>query len=177
MRKLFEEINLESPRAAVMVVASEIDLLLVEILELFFVPPSKVSLKYGKSIFATDQFGITFSTRIEIAFRAGLIPEWCQSDTHVIRRIRNEFAHKGSGYSFASSPVRELLSLLTVPVKLKDNNPSTLSEELLNNPKDVFILGAICVYAELLCIRENLISGSYKAIRLSSRRLTFKNNK
>lgn len=103
-----EELQRESDRAAVILATAEIDQALRELLEAFFLPPSATSKKYGFTLFSPDAVAGTLSARIELAYRSGLIPNWCQYEAHVIRKIRNEFAHRTAGYSFAQSPAATL---------------------------------------------------------------------
>jgi uncharacterized protein (TIGR03067 family) len=100
------EVEAESERAAVTLAVAEIDQALRDLLESFVLPPSAASKKYGLTLFGQDEPAGTLSARIELAYRLGLIPAWCQRDAHVLRRVRNEFAHKTLGYTFASSPPR-----------------------------------------------------------------------
>ena len=49
----------------------------------------------------------TFSARIDLAYLLGLIGPKGRRDLHLIRRIRNDFAHVATVVSFLESPVRE----------------------------------------------------------------------
>ncbi len=60
----------------------------------------------------------TFSSRIEIAYVLGLIGPEVRRDLHMIRRIRNEFAHCAQGITFEHGPIasrcRELCYARTI---------------------------------------------------------------
>jgi len=47
----------------------------------------------------------TFSSRIDFAYLLGLIPKNAQRDLHLMRKIRNEFAHVASSLNFESESV------------------------------------------------------------------------
>ncbi len=48
-----------------------------------------------------------FSAKINLAFRLGLISDKYASDLHIIRKIRNEFAHNIHGCDFEHSSVKQ----------------------------------------------------------------------
>ena len=81
------EVEAESDRSAVILMAvAEIDQALRDLLDSFVLPPSAASKKYGFTLFGQDELAGTLSARIELAYRLGLIPAWCQRETHVLRR-------------------------------------------------------------------------------------------
>src|SRR5437899_2802276 len=90
---VLEAVGCENPRAAAIVLGAELDWALRDVLESYFLPANSVSQKYGLSLFGPDEAAGSFSARIELAYRAGLIPDWCQRELHLIRKVRNEFAH------------------------------------------------------------------------------------
>ena len=54
----------------------------------------------------------TFSARIDVAFASGLLNSVLRRELHLIRKIRNHFAHHPLETSFDSSPVKDLCSHL-----------------------------------------------------------------
>ncbi|HEV7281994.1 MAG TPA: DUF4145 domain-containing protein [Pirellulaceae bacterium] len=49
----------------------------------------------------------SFSARIDFAYALGLLPPKMHADLHLIRRIRNEFAHTMAPITFETSPNKE----------------------------------------------------------------------
>ena len=99
----------ESDRAAVILGAAKLDVQLSEILTFVLVPSptGRDELLDGDSPLST------FSAKINLAYRLGLIDAKLARSLHLIRKIRNSFAHETSTKSFASGAhcdrVRELL--------------------------------------------------------------------
>ena len=155
----------ESPKAAVIVLTAELDLALRDILEEYFLPQNSISRKYGASLFGPDEPAGTFSARIELAFRLGLIPEWCQEELHIIRRIRNEISHGVVELSFKDSPIREFISQLKVPGKLKEKHRQTLIDEnwkrFWEDAKQIIIFSGSVVLAELQVTYLRVRDGIY----------------
>ncbi|WOD28742.1 hypothetical protein RYH70_01500 [Alloalcanivorax xenomutans] len=106
-----EEFKNESDRAAVILGASQLDILLYQMLEGHLLPnPSgKDELLDGDSPLAT------FSSRINICYRLGLIDAEFARALHLVRKIRNSFAHEVSGVSLSSGPHRDRIKELVAP--------------------------------------------------------------
>jgi hypothetical protein len=160
---VLKAIAAESPRAAVIVLGAELDLALQDALEVFFLPRSSISTKYGFSLFGPDEAAGSFSARIELAYRSGLIPDWCQAELHLIRRIRNEFAHQPAGFAFTDSPVRELIGQLKFP------NEIELSSD---DPKEELLFSGTLLLGELHVLYLNLHDANYERIRHCTRTYT-----
>ena len=105
-----EEFAGESDRAAVILGAAKLDLLLQQILEAFLLPsPSgRDELLEGDSPLAT------FSARINVCYRLGIITANFARCLHLIRRIRNSFAHESTGVSLDSGAHADRVRELTV---------------------------------------------------------------
>lgn len=54
----------------------------------------------------------TFSAKIDLAYRIGLISLNERSSFHIIRKIRNEFAHSSEEISFESNVIKDYISEL-----------------------------------------------------------------
>ena len=104
-----EEFAAESDRAAVILGAAKLDLLLLQTLKAYLLPCStgRDELLDGDSPLST------FSARINACYRIGLITAEFAKCLHLVRRIRNSFAHESSGVSLDSGAhadrVRELI--------------------------------------------------------------------
>lgn len=97
---LFEQ---ESDRACVILTVSIIDELLTSALKIKLVPnhSSRDTLFDG----ANAPFS-TFSAKIDLSHRIGLLSTQLCRDIHLIRKIRNEFAHNIEGCNFDDSRVK-----------------------------------------------------------------------
>lgn len=86
---LFQSISAESPRGMVLVVAAELDRLLGEAIGLRLVRGK------GLDELNDDSKGplSTFSARINLAHALNIIEEQERRDLHLIRKVRNDFAH------------------------------------------------------------------------------------
>ena len=107
--KFAEEFATESDRAAVILGAAKLDLLLQQILEAHLLPsPSgRDELLEGDSPLAT------FSARINACYRLGLITAGFSKALHLIRRIRNSFAHESTGVSLDAGAHADRVKELT----------------------------------------------------------------
>lgn len=105
-----DEFEKETDRAAVILCASMIENSLEELLRAKLVPSSTAQDPLFDGPIAPAS---TFSSKIEFSLRLGLISDQFARDLHIIRRIRNDFAHNVSGCSFdesaTSSRVLELM--------------------------------------------------------------------
>ena len=104
-----EEYNKESDRASVILAATILDEALHVLLKTYLVPiPSDTdNLFYGPVAPLS-----AFSSRIDFAYRVGLISRRLCRDLHIIRKIRNDFAHNITGCNFENSTVRNRISEL-----------------------------------------------------------------
>lgn len=128
---LAEEFKGNSDRAAAIVGASYLDELLREILLSYLVEDCS---KNDKELFSGNGPLSTFSSRINLSFRFGIISENEKKMLHGIRGIRNEFAHKLSGASFMDESIRQRSLNLSVPREMLMPNlipiPRTIDEEV-----------------------------------------------
>jgi DNA-binding MltR family transcriptional regulator len=101
--KLEQEFEKESDRAAVILAASFLDDLLRSALigRLTSNHSTKDSLFDGANAPLSS-----FSSRIDMAFRLGIISDKFARDLHIIRRLRNDFAHNVTGCTFDNPPVK-----------------------------------------------------------------------
>jgi hypothetical protein len=100
---LNDEFEKESDRAAVILVASLIDDCLTGLLKSYLVPIAQSQDSMFDSATAPMS---TFSAKIDISHRIGLISAKLCRDLHLIRKIRNSFAHDIYGCSFDNGSVR-----------------------------------------------------------------------
>lgn len=97
-------IRKESTRAKVVLAACYMDELLHQLLALVLKPSDK---KKDLLLDGPQAPLGTYSAKIELAYRLGLIPEDTRKSLHLVRKIRNEFAHNLDNCSFDSTAIRD----------------------------------------------------------------------
>lgn len=109
-RAFVNDLRGESDRAAVILGAAKLDLLLFQLLGRVLKP----STGRTDDLLEGDSPLGTFSARAMIAYRLGLISDEVYRAINLIRRIRNSFAHELSGVSLSSGShcdrVKELIA-------------------------------------------------------------------
>jgi len=142
---LIDQFSKESDRAAVILVASIIDENLGTLLKSYLVPNPSSS----DSLFDSATSPLSnFSSKIDLCFRIGIISGKLTRDLHIIRKIRNSFAHDIYGCSFENGSVRSRIRELENSVSNKWINQMSevkRSDDLLEGTrgKFIFITGAI----------------------------------
>jgi DNA-binding MltR family transcriptional regulator len=121
MKNSFQHIDLlknefkgASDRAIAIVAGAFLDEILTDLLRDFFVPDATSD----KKIFDGTGFLSTFSSKIEMAFRLGLISNKEHKILHTIRSIRNEFAHELSELSFSTQSIRARCKNIETPIEM-----------------------------------------------------------
>ncbi|MFC1884765.1 hypothetical protein ACFL2O_08335 [Thermodesulfobacteriota bacterium] len=107
-----KEFSDESDRAAVVLGAAKLDQLLYQILQrkLLPAPSSRDELLDGESALGT------FSARINVCYRLCLIDAYYTRALHMIRKIRNAFAHEIDGCSLQAGSHRDRIRDLEAPL-------------------------------------------------------------
>jgi hypothetical protein len=118
--RLRDELAKESDRAAVILGATFLDSALELMLKAYLVPTPSSHDALFEGVSAP--FG-DFSGRIEAAFRLGLISGSFASALHLVRRIRNQFAHNIAGCSFEDPSVRSRLLELGKCIRIVNTPP------------------------------------------------------
>jgi hypothetical protein len=138
-----------SDRACAIVAAALVDELLLNVLKAMFVPSpsSEDSLFDGPNAPLSN-----LSSRIDMAFQLGLISPRLARDLHLIRRIRNSFAHELEGCSFQASGIANQIAELVRSMDFKTRCPSLLGPPY-DGPKGNF---AMCVTWVLVHLEDVL---------------------
>jgi len=123
-------------------------------LDKYLLPPR--SKKYQKALAGN------FYSRIELVYRLGLIHPLFHNELHLIRDIRNEFAHKTLGVNFENPKVIELTSKLVFP-RAADQYIITKAKQepeiklLVNqSSRDRFILSGALLLHRLISLLEQI---------------------
>ena len=111
INEFVEEFGNESDRAAVILIVARLDQLLSEILSRFFLPNTGSQ----DELLDTDRPLGTFSAKIHVGHRLGLIDDSLARALHLIRRLRNAFAHETSGVKLASGSAGDRIRALAAP--------------------------------------------------------------
>lgn len=61
--------------------------------------------KVLKVLFSSNGYLATFSSKIDLAYMLGLISPDVRSDLHILRKIRNEFAHNPESFGFEKEEI------------------------------------------------------------------------
>jgi hypothetical protein len=100
---LFDEFEKESDRAAVILTSAMIEDSLEDLIKAKLAPSSSSD----DPLFDGSNAPVgSLSAKIEIALRLGLVSDQFARDLHLIRKIRNDFAHNISGCTFEDSATR-----------------------------------------------------------------------
>lgn len=122
MDALHDHFRSESDRAAAIVASSMLDNALATLLRKFLV----VAVSKERSVLDSDRAPLgTFSARIDAAFQCGLMSKFMAADLHLIRKIRNEFAHDPLHMSFDTPVVKNRVLALEARSNLNTRDPET----------------------------------------------------
>lgn len=108
----------ESDRGCALMAAAYLDERLKELLKRFMVE-DRASVRMLEF---EGAFG-SFSSRINGAYCLGLIPKNVQRDLHILRKVRNEFAHKFEQIGFDDEPIKSRCGELVLDVREGKGSP------------------------------------------------------
>ncbi len=112
-KAFFVEFSKESERAMVVLTASRIENLLQQILGKFLIPNTSRT----DDFFENQGPGSTFSNRISILYRVGVLDAEFTNTLHRIRRIRNSFAHEHTSCTLESGSHSDQVKSLCAHVR------------------------------------------------------------
>jgi hypothetical protein len=137
--QLLVDLTGESDRARVIIVAAHLDALLEDMLRHALVqcPTSHDSIFDGPNAPLAN-----FSNRIDFSYRLGLISEFASKSLHIVRKIRNAFAHSISGCSFNEASVKARVQELYKLHRI-DEKYDLFKEEFDETVKSRFIMSGI----------------------------------
>lgn len=116
-RRFAKEFSEETDRAAVILGTAKLDILLYQILQRFLLPEASST----DELLDGDAPLSSLSSKIKMAYRLGLIDSEFARALHLVRRIRNSFAHELSGVSLDSGAHRDRVRELIAPFKAIPN--------------------------------------------------------
>lgn len=169
-----EMLNSEGQRAAIIMGSSRVDDSLRNLLTSQLIESTGSS----DNLFDPDRPLGSFSSRISLAYRMGLIDKSLESALQIVRKIRNNFAHEGSPMSLEEEPhidrLREL-NRLTDQSKIKphlkvimirglrDSRRYGVIKHKLNKPLFVYSLAISLINLTIYTARQenmHIISGT-----------------
>jgi len=148
-----QEFSKESDRASVILAAAMLEQELESLLRLRLVP----SPNQEDALFDTPNAPISsFSAKIELAYRVGIISPRTARELHLVRRIRNDFAHNITGCTFENAAVQnrvvELVKSQGVVESFGDERGNFLS-----GPKGDFQMTVSWILWSLSGLSEDII--------------------
>ena len=108
-----EEFKDESDRAIVVLTAAKLDYLLLCVLQKHLVPNTSKDDEF----FEKQGPGSTFSSKIMLAYRLGLIDKDMTRSLNLVRKVRNDFAHEASGCSLEKGSHKDRVRALSAPYR------------------------------------------------------------
>jgi len=147
--KFLKEFQKETDRGASILAGSMLDQKLKDILFDFLIDCGQT-----KDLLNGNNAPIgTFSSRLNLSYSLGLISDYEYHDCNIIRKIRNDFAHKFEiEFSFTDQRVSSLCW------NLKADTPGD-KESFKDKPRQLFVNGVIILYMHLLFREEYVRKG------------------
>src|SRR6267143_6200243 len=127
VRRLLEEMAGESDRGAVLVSVAMLSEALHHLLKIRLTPNPSTEDAFLDG--HNSPLG-SFSSRIDLAYRIGSVSEKFARDLHLIRRIRNDFAHRAANCALTDPAVRDRIQELNRSHGLFERSPEILPESL-----------------------------------------------
>ncbi len=158
------------PRPIIIIGASKIDDLLYLILSKFLIEPIIAS---DEDLIRGDNPLSTFSSRIKVCYRLGIIDQSLLKILNQIRKIRNECAHSVE-FDIGKSPVKDHLRNLRILLTPRNSFELT-KKRYFNNEfvKDFHelqcILVTICVILEAIYDKISKTNGFSETLKISTR--------
>lgn len=151
---LITQFEKESDRAAVILISSIIEENLTNLLKSYFVPiPNSDDLLIDNAMSPLS----TFSSKIDIAYRTGLISGKFSRDLHIIRKIRNSFAHDIYECNFENGSVKSRIKELEKSIKKsKTITEINRSDKLLHGTRGMFLYISSILISLICTITKNV---------------------
>jgi DNA-binding MltR family transcriptional regulator len=144
-----DEVRDESDRAAAILGGAVLDEILSQFIRSFLIDsPDAVQLLSDSGPLGT------FRARIDLAFALGLISKRIQRDLHLIRKIRNDFAHRPHGWTFGRPEIADRCNEIDLMKQLKAEGTKLLAKD---TPRARYI-GAVGIYIMTFDARSRLVT-------------------
>jgi len=161
-----------SPRPLVIVGASKIDNLLLEILSSHMLP-KRAKAKDQDELLEGDRPLATFSARIKMCYRLGLIDESLYLSLETLRALRNPSAHS-IAFDIGKSPTREHHAKLHKGIAERKSFRLTKQRYFDRDPLNKIeelqcLLLTLCVILQAIREKTSTTSGSKLALSIATR--------
>ena len=143
--ELINEFKKESDRATVIIGAAKLDALLYLLLSQYLLP----STTGRDELLDGDNPLGTFSVKINLSYRLGLINSHFCKSLHLIRKIRNSFAHEVKGCSLKEGGHSDRVNQLSLPFKKYEDYAYWLKiffEKKEDPATDFRLVLSICIF-------------------------------
>jgi DNA-binding MltR family transcriptional regulator len=137
--RLFKELDKESDRGTVLVAGAMLEEGLGELLIAHLVPNPTSSDPLFDGPNAPLQ---SFSAKIDATYRLGLISDRFCRDLHIIRRIRNDVAHRAASCSFDDTSIADRVQALSTSHGILERSPKWVSKRGVPGTRFQFIEAA-----------------------------------
>lgn len=115
-KSALHELRKGSDRTCVILGAALLDIRLRDSIQTMLLPAANVDHLLDKQGAPLKDFG----ARVNIAYAFGFFGPKCYSDLKILGKIRNKFAHKFDGMSFATPAIRDACDALWLPKNLNE---------------------------------------------------------
>jgi DNA-binding MltR family transcriptional regulator len=124
LRDARREVDKQTDRVAAIIACAIVDEVLTRALQRRLILTSDVK----EQLFSSEKNAplTSFRNKINVAFAVGLLNNAVRTDLHLVRRIRNRFAHELEPRSFADKKIAAWCSSLNAPSKIKHPRPRYL---------------------------------------------------
>ncbi|ARQ01703.1 hypothetical protein [Pseudorhodoplanes sinuspersici] len=110
MEEILSEVTSQSDRGAAIIGGAILEELLTVALAHRLILDPVVQ----KRVFGTGGFCETFASKIDLALAVGLMPFDAHHDLHIIRKVRNKFAHSIDPLTFEDQQIKDWLNNLRI---------------------------------------------------------------
>jgi DNA-binding MltR family transcriptional regulator len=158
LQQLMEDLKGESDRAAVIIAGAHLDTQVEDILRTALVPCASSE----DTIFDGPNAPLhSFSNKIDFCYRLGLISNFMAKSLHLIRKIRNQFAHDIKSCNFADQSVKSRVNEL-YKLHRFDKKHTELQKIFDSSTKSHFLLSTTLILGVLNEVHSMLNSNEPK---------------
>ncbi len=150
INKTTQEILEKSDRVRAVLLGVQLDRLLQMLLKTYLVPFA------GKKdpLLSGSGFAGTFSARIELGYRVGLLPPDWHHDLKIINQIRDDFAHGLAGLHLNQPKFASLCNMLKLSADWQSHLPESKPSDI--NPQTRFVAACVVLSAHLCIARTKV---------------------
>ena len=137
--RLHKELDSESDRGVILVSSAMLEEALRELLVTFLAPNPSSSDSLFDGANAPLQ---SYSAKIDAAYRVGLLSDRFSRDLHLIRKIRNDVAHRPASCDFSDTSIRDRIAALSKSHGIFERSPERNKKHGVPSVRDQFIEAA-----------------------------------